>query len=265
MSSSGENVRKVRVGCSGWSYDHWREAFYPGGCAPGRWLRFYATHFDTVEVNATFYRLPTREAVARWAEESPPGFLFTVKASRYLTHVKRLREIEPGIALLWERLEPLRASRKLGPLLWQLPPTFRRDEERLAAALSAFPPKQRHAIEFRHESWFTPEVYGLLRERNAALAIGDHPRVNAFQSHELTADFTVVRFHGGTRGRRGNYSRRELDEWAARLRSWSSGVDVYAYFNNDWEAFAVRNARYLQGRLDAGPAPRPHSRAEARA
>jgi uncharacterized protein YecE (DUF72 family) len=126
-------VRSVRIGCSGWNYAHWRERVYPKGLPQRRWLEHYATLFDTVEVNTTFYRLPRREAVASWVEESPAGFLFAVKASRYLTHVKRLREMEEGVARFYERIEPLARSPKLGPVLWQLPPTFRRDDERLAS------------------------------------------------------------------------------------------------------------------------------------
>jgi uncharacterized protein YecE (DUF72 family) len=241
---------RVRIGCSGWNYAHWRHGvFYPPRCAARNWLGFYAKHFDTVEINMTFYRLPKPAVVARWIEETPPDFLFAVKVSRYITHIKRLREIEPNLRILYDRIAPLIASPKLGPLLWQLPPTFKRDDERLAAALEDFPPEQRHCIEFRHESWFVSEVTALLREHNVALVIGDRPQVNAFQTHELTADFTFVRFHGGTRGSNGNYSHAELDEWAERLAAWGREVDVFAYFNNDWEGYAIENALYLKKRL----------------
>ncbi len=182
-------------------------------------------------------------------QESPPGFLFAVKVSRYLTHIVRLRDPARHLALLLERIEPLLASPKLGPLLWQLPPTFRRDDERLAAALAALPRKLRHAFEFRHESWFVPAVMELLRARGVALVIADRPEIHAFQMHELTAGFTFVRFHSGTRGLRGNYSEAELDEWAERIRDWADRGDVFAYFNNDWEGFAPRNAVGLKKRL----------------
>jgi uncharacterized protein YecE (DUF72 family) len=255
-------AERIRIGCSGWNYAHWRNGvFYPPRCPSREWLGFYARHFDTVEVNATFYRLPKRDVVARWVAESPKGFLFAVKVSRYVTHIKRLRDVGPSIALLYERIEPLLRSPKLGPLLWQLPPTFKRDDERLAAALDEFPRTQRHAIEFRHESWFAPEVMALLRERNVALVIGDRPQVSAFQTHELTADFTFVRFHGGARGANGNYSHAELDEWAERLAGWSRDVDVFAYFNNDWEGYAIENALYLKERLGQPVEPRSELRA----
>lgn len=249
----------IRIGCSGWNYAHWRHGvFYPPRLPARRWLDFYAGRFDTVELNATFYRLPKVDSVRRWVDETPDGFCFAVKVSRYLTHLKRLREIGPGLATFLERIEPLLASPKAGPLLWQLPPNFRRDDERLAAALANLPPG-RHCFEFRHESWFREEVYELLRDHGVALAIGDSPRVNLFQSHEPTADWTLVRFHAGTHGRRGNYSERELRAWAARIDAWrEDGVDVYAYFNNDWEGFAPRNALRLRALLGieayAGPA-----------
>jgi len=240
----------IRIGCSGWNYAHWRNGvFYPPRLASRDWLAFYARRFDTVEINTTFYRLPRTESVARWVAGSPPGFKFAVKVSRYLTHVKRLLEVPRHLPLLYERIAPLLASPKLGPLLWQLPPTFRFDADRLAGALEHLHDGNRHAFEFRHPSWFRDETMTLLREHGVALVIGDRPQVHAFQTHELTADFTFVRFHGGTRGRNGNYSHGELDEWAERLAGWAQEADVFAYFNNDWEGFAVENATYLRERL----------------
>jgi uncharacterized protein YecE (DUF72 family) len=243
-------VRPVRIGCSGWNYAHWRERVYPQGLPARRWLEHYATLFDTVEVNNTFYRLPRREAVASWVEGSPPGFLFSVKASRYLTHVKRLQDMDQGVARFYERIEPLTSSPKMGPVLWQLPPTFRRDDDRLAGALERLP-AGRHCFEFRHESWFVPETYESLREHGVALVVGDHPS-RPWQAHELTAGWTFVRFHHGSRGRNGNYSERELDEWAERIDAWRRRVDVFAYFNNDWEGYAVKNGLGLRRRLGVG-------------
>jgi uncharacterized protein YecE (DUF72 family) len=240
-------VKPVRIGCSGRSYPHWRGVVYPEGLPARRRLEHYATLFDTVEVNATFYRLPRRETVAAWVETAPAGFVFAVKASRYLTHVRRLRDLGPGLDRFAAAIEPLVSSPKLGPILWQLPETFLRDDERLAEALGRLPPG-RHAFEFRHASWFVPDVYALLRAHDTALVIGDHPE-RPFQELELTARWTYVRFHHGGRGRRGNYSERELDEWAQRLRAWRQQVEVFAYFNNDREGFAVRNARSLRERL----------------
>jgi uncharacterized protein YecE (DUF72 family) len=238
-------VSEVRIGCSGWNYAHWRERVYPKGLPQRRWLEYYATLFDTVEINNTFYRLPRVTSVQRWVEESPAGFLLAVKMSRYITHIRRLSGLEQGIPLFYSRIAPLARSPKLGPVLWQLPPTFKRDDERLAATLEALP-GGRHCFEFREASWYAEEVYELLRRRGVALVIPDSPKY-PFRTFELTADWTFVRFHHGRRGRGGNYSETELREWADRLDSWrGDGLDVYAYFNNDWEGYAVRNGLRLK-------------------
>ena len=203
-------MRPVRIGCSGWVYADWRGDFYPHELAQREWLPHYATHFDTVEVNATFYRLPKEPMVARWAEETPTGFLFAVKGSRYLTHIKRLTDLGQGLDRFYDPLAPLIESRKLGPVLWQLPGNFKRDDERLAAALDALDERPGdHCFEFRHASWFVGPVFELLRRHGVALVIGDDPS-RPFQTHELTTDWTYVRFHRGRRGRRGNYSEAEL-------------------------------------------------------
>jgi uncharacterized protein YecE (DUF72 family) len=240
-------VRPVRVGCSGWNYGHWRERVYPKGLPPSRWLEHYATFFDTVEVNATFYRLPSRAAVARWVEQTPPDFVFAVKSSRYLTHIKRLTDLGTGLERFYERIEPLVDSPKLGPVLWQLPENFHRNDERLASALARLP-RGRHCFEFRHASWFSEEVYSLLREHGVALVIGDSPK-RPFQTYELPADWTFLRFHYGNRGRNGNYSERELTEWVDRIDGWRRQVEVFAYFNNDWEGYAVKNGLRLEALL----------------
>jgi uncharacterized protein YecE (DUF72 family) len=241
--------RPVRVGCSGWNYKSWKDEFYEG--RPARlWLEHYARHFDTVEVNNTFYRLPNRDAVANWERTAPAGFTFTIKMSRYVTHIKRLTDLGQGLERFYERIEPLLRSPKMGPILWQLPPNFQRDDARLAAAVERFPKEQRHCIEFRHASWFVEETYETLRRHGVALVIGDRPEVKGFQSRAFTADWTFVRFHYGSRGRRGNYSESELVEWASLFREWRREREVYAYFNNDWEVFAVRNALRMKELLD---------------
>ena len=242
-------MKAVRIGCSGWNYPHWREVVYPRGLAQRRWLEHYATLFDTVEVNNTFYRLPSQDAVAAWVEQTPPGFLFAVKASRFLTHMKRLTDMGRGVERFYERIEPLVRSPKLGPVLWQLPENFHRNDERLAGALGKLP-RGRHCFEFRHPSWFVPQVYDLLREHGVALVIGDHPE-RPFQSHELTANWTFVRFHHGSRGRNGNYSERELEVWRRRIDVWRASAEVFAYFNNDWQGYAVRNGLWLKQRLES--------------
>jgi uncharacterized protein YecE (DUF72 family) len=239
-------MKPVHIGCSGWNYRDWRDRLYAGVPAK-RWLERYAERFDTVEINNTFYRLPSPGAVEGWIERTPDGFTFAVKASRYLTHVKRLADLDSGVARFWERIEPMAGAGKLGPVLWQLPETFRRDDERLAGAVEKLPPG-RHCFEFRNADWFVDDVYELLRERGVALVIGDHPE-RPFQAHELTADWTFVRFHHGRRGQKGNYSRRELEGWKRRIAAWRGAVEVFAYFNNDWKGYAVENATWLKEHL----------------
>jgi uncharacterized protein YecE (DUF72 family) len=240
-------VKTVRVGCSGWAYDDWRGDFYPAAEPRRRWLELYAERFDTVEVNNTFYRLPKIDAVASWVKQTPHGFTFAVKASRYLTHIRRLTDTTDGVKRFYERIEPLQSADRLGPVLWQLPENFHRDDQRLETWLNALP-AGRHTIEFRHPSWFAPAVLRALRERGVALTVGDHPQ-RPFQSHTATASWRFVRFHYGARGRTGNYSQRELDTWARRIAQWRRQTEVYAYFNNDWSGFAPANAAELKRRL----------------
>ena len=247
------SARELRVGCSGWNYKEWRGVVYPEKMPARLWLSRYAELFDTVEINSTFYGTPKPKSVATWVEETPRGFLFAVKASRYLTHIKRLADspeknfrLTEGIKRFFAPLEPLREAGRLGPILWQLPGNFRRDDERLERTLSLLPPG-RHAFEFRHPSWFTAPVYRLLSAHDAALVIADDPE-RPFTTREITASWTFLRLHRGSHGRRGNYSDAELATWRRRIAAWRSRVDVLAYLNNDWEAFAARNAMTLSGR-----------------
>ena len=161
--------------------------------------------------------------------------------------MKRLRDLDQGARRYFDAIKPLAESPKLGPVLWQFPANFRREDDRLGTALGRLT-QGRHCFEFRHESWFVPEVYDLLRRHRAALVIGDDPE-RPFQTDEITASWTYIRFHRGNRGRRGNYSQRELENWRRRIEGWRSDVEVFAYFNNDWEGFAPNNARWLAERL----------------
>jgi uncharacterized protein YecE (DUF72 family) len=245
-------MKPARIGCSGWNYADWRGTFYPQGEPQRRWLELYAQRFDTVEVNTTFYRLPRRDAVAGWVKQTPADFSFAVKASRYLTHIKRLTDLSDGVARFYERIEPLIEAGKLGPVLWQLPGNFPRDDERLRRWLDALP-DGRHTIEFRHQSWFCAPVMRALREHDVAMTIGDHPE-RPFQTHEATASWRFVRFHYGQRGRAGNYSATEIEQWARRIAQWRRRREVWAYFNNDWRGFAPANAHALARRLGASRA-----------
>jgi uncharacterized protein YecE (DUF72 family) len=237
-------MKDVRIGCSGWVYASWREGIYKD-VPQARRLERYAEVFDTVEVNATFYRLIKRSTVEGWVERTPPGFLFAVKGSRYLTHIRRLKDIEQGLERFWEPLEPLRESGKLGPVLWQLPGNFHRDDAVLAAALEQLPRPACHCFEFRHPSWFAPAVMELLEEGGASLVIPHDARRELPQAKPV-GEIAYLRLHHGARGRNGNYSATELDEWRRRIAAWRARREVFAYLNNDWEEFAPPNAISLR-------------------
>ena len=249
-------MQQVRIGCSGWSYDSWREGLYRGLPAR-RWLERYAEVFDTVEVNATFHRLPKRQTVAGWVEQTPQGFLFAVKGSRYLTHMRRLRDTGRGIDRFWRPLEPLCEAERLGPVLWQLPESFKRDDAVLATFLEALPPA-RHCVEFRHASWFTPAVSRLLAERGTSLAIGSDAR-RPLPPASPAGELAYLRLHYGRRGRDGNYSSAELERWRRRIAAWRSRRPVFTYFNNDWRGFAPANATELRRGLRGVAALTPGS------
>jgi uncharacterized protein YecE (DUF72 family) len=244
MTNTHKSVKPVRVGCSGWSYRDWREGLY-AGVPQRRWLERYAEEFDTVEVNATFYRLPREKTVAGWVEQTPPGFTFAVKGSRYLTHIRRLRDTDTGLRRFWEPLAPLREADRLGPVLWQLPESFERDDAALDEFLAALP-DARHCLEFRHPSWFTAPVRRLLERHGASLVIPDDARRDLGPRPKPLGPIAYLRLHYGARGRRGNYSEAELDAWRRRIAGWRSRRAVFVYLNNDWEGFAPANAGYLR-------------------
>jgi uncharacterized protein YecE (DUF72 family) len=234
---------KVWIGTSGFVYRHWRKGvFYPVGLPVREELAYYASHFSTVEINNSFYRLPTPAMFDRWREATPGDFEFAVKASRYITHVKRLRNVADEIDLFMERAGHL--SSKVGPVLFQLPPTQQLDLPRLAAFLSLLSTGQRWVVEFRHPSWHTSEVYQLLAAHEVALCI---PVGGGLDPDRITtAAFTYLRMHRG-REARGGFTREELKTWAAQVQALSSiGKGVYVYFNNDWEGFAIRDALTLR-------------------
>jgi uncharacterized protein YecE (DUF72 family) len=234
-------MKPVRVGCSGWAYGEWRGEFYPPKLPQREWLSYYASRFDTVEVNNTFYRLPSPEAVNAWVEQTPARFRFAIKASRYITHIKRLNNPEKYVERFLAGIEPVAKARKLEAILWQLPPTFKRNDERLDAALTAIRARApgRHVVELRHPSWFTADVYALLRSHRVALAIADSPDY-PFMRRVLTTDWAYVRLH------RGSYSAAELATWRRRIAAWRAQVGVVAYFNNDARSRAFDNALTLR-------------------
>jgi uncharacterized protein YecE (DUF72 family) len=241
---------RCHVGTSGWSYRHWRGPFYPAAMGKGAdQLRFYAERFDTVEVNGTFYRLIEVETFRRWREETPPGFLFACKGSRYLTHMKRLKDAARGVGRFFERVEAL--GDKLGPVVFQLPGRFKPDRDRLAGFLQALPAGHRYAFEFRDPRWFEPEILEALRQRDVALCLCEFAGQAA--PLEITADFVYIRLHGPESTYQGSYGHAALRTWTKRIRGWcGKGLDVYCYFDNDDRGFAPKNALRLRELLAPG-------------
>jgi uncharacterized protein YecE (DUF72 family) len=238
----------ARVGCSGWSYKDWRGVVYPDDLPARRWFEWYAQRFDTVEINNTFYRLPPPSTVEAWASQAPPGFVYAVKVGQFGSHRRKLREPETWLANHLDRVERLGPS--LGPNLVQLPPRWRRDVPRLDEFLAAAPRTIRWAVELRDPSWVHDDVFATLARHGAALCIHDllpdHP-------WERTTDWTYLRFHGPRAlelAYHGRYTGRRLWRVAERLEGWlADGIDVYAYFNNDWHGNAVWDATWLRDRL----------------
>lgn len=235
------------VGTSGWHYAHWRGKFYPEDLPARQWLSFYSQHFSTVELNSTFYRQPLEKTIISWRDAVSPGFKFAVKASRYITHIKRLRDADESIAKFMTRIQLL--DDKLGPLLYQLPPGLKRDDARLESFLALLPGDTEHVIEFRHESWLEEDVYTIMRRHHAAFCIYDMP---AFRTPiAVTADFAYVRFHDKVQLYGGRYSDEELSWWTREIKTLKA-ERVYAYFNNDADGFAIENALTLKHMLEAG-------------
>lgn len=234
----------ARIGCSGWQYKHWRGSFYPATLPQKKWLDYYAEHFDTVEINNTFYRLPERSSFQEWRRRAPRGFEYAVKASRFLTHMKKLKDPDAPMKRFFDRARYL--GRTFGPVLFQLPPRWPVNLERLATFLNALPPRRRYAVEFREPSWYADEVLRLLDVHHVALCLHDMP--GSESGRLVTGRFVYVRFHGSHGGRKyeGPYSDPALDSWAdwlsERLRE---GFPVYAYFNNDAHGNAPRDAAKL--------------------
>lgn len=234
------------VGTSGWSYQHWHKRFYPEEVSPDKWLEYYTHHFPTVEINSSFYHLPQARTFAGWNERTPGGFVFSVKASRYLTHVLKLGHAEEAWRAFIDRAKIL--GGKLGPILFQLPPGMKADEERLRGFLAILPDDYRYAFEFRHLSWFNDHTYAHLRAKGAGLVVADSPRYPT--AFETTAPFVFVRMHGGSQLYSSEYTKEELAAYAERIRGWlAAGLAVYVYFNNDAYGFAIKNARELTGML----------------
>lgn len=239
-------LMKLHIGTSGWHYKHWLGDFYPERHPTDRMFPWYAREFHTVEINNSFYRLPEEKTFQRWRELAPPGFIFAVKASRFITHIKRLKDARDSVDLLLSRSAPLGPT--LGPILFQLPPRWKNNIGRLSEFLDVLPRGPKFSIEFRDESWNAAEVFQLLRRHNVGLCIHDWREMP--WPKELTADFTYVRFHGSGTCYGGNYPEEHLREWAERIRGWNRQLEeAYIYFNNDIGGHAIWNARTFRQML----------------
>lgn len=237
------------IGTSGFHYPHWVGPFYPPNMKPSEFLSHYVSFFDTLEINNSFYRLPEEKTFVEWREKVPPYFVFSVKASRYITHMKKLKEVGEPLGNFMRRVEAL--GEKLGPILFQLPPRWKVDVERLESFLQELPPGRgrRYAFEFRDTSWFREEVYQALKRFGCSFCIYELSGVRS--PHVLTADFVYVRLHGPGGAYEGKYTKKALSGWARAISDWvEEGRDIYCYFDNDQFGYAVENAIELKSMLE---------------
>jgi uncharacterized protein YecE (DUF72 family) len=237
-----KSPQQIRVGTSGWHYDDWAGRFYPEDLKKSDWLSFYMQHFDTVEINNTFYHLPKETSVKRWHKQAPKDFVYTVKASRYITHIKKLKDAGEGLTTFYERMKLLGSN--LGPVLFQLPPSLHKNIKLLAGFLDILPKRHSAIFEFRHDSWYCDEVYELLDKYGVGfcthdLSGGESPRI-------VTGKLLYLRLHGTTGRYSGNYPDKILQQWAKWIKENAGGRNVFAYFNNDYNAYAVNNAKQLR-------------------
>jgi len=241
---NGMGTNHIRIGASGWHYKHWIGEFYPENIRPGEMLSYYLQHFDTVEINNSFYRLPEKKTFENWAKSTPDEFIFAVKASRYITHIKKLREGREAVAKLEERTDAL--GKKLGPVLFQLPPGWNFNGQRFHEFTDSLPKGFQYAFEFRNHSWYNEEVYSALSSHNAAFVVYE------LEGHtsplRLTADFAYLRLHGPAGKYQGSYSDDALKSWIDRFRNWQNhGIkEVYCYFDNDQKGYAALNAKRMK-------------------
>ena len=235
-------MSQLRIGTSGWAYKDWKGPFYPPELRDAERLRFIAGRFDTCEINASFYRLPSEAAVAAWREQTPDGFVFAWKASRYITHNKKLKDVDDSIPLVFGRMAGL--GDRFGPVLFQLPPSLKPDPERLGRFLDLLPKERRIAVEFRQPGWYAADILRLLADHGCALCVSDHHHAPA--PFEATADFVYLRGHGPGGRYHGSYGDAQLDDWAGHIARWrGEGRDVYAYFDNDVKSAAPFDAARL--------------------
>lgn len=232
---------KIYIGTSGWSYNHWKENFYPKEIKSKEWLHYYSSVFSTVEINSTFYRLPSVSTINNWYDQVPNDFLFSIKASRYITHLKWLIDCEESIDFFYKITSGLKT--KIGPILFQLPPSFKINKERFIEFIENLNMDYDHVFEFRHPSWFVDDIYELMQKRKIALCITD---LNGKLSPEvITSHFTYIRLHGPKTAYQGSYGPSKLKLWKKKIENWGSDKSVYCYFDNDEKGYAIQDAKTL--------------------
>jgi len=233
----------IRIGTSGWYYDHWKERFYPADLPKSKWFEYYAQYFDTVEINNTFYHLPKEQTLQRWHEIAPKDFLYAVKANRYITHIKRLKDSAEPLERFFERVNLLK--NRLGPILYQLPPSLQKDLDLLEAFIKLLPMRKTAVFEFRHKSWYSDDTFELLDKSGASFCIHDMPGKES--PRIVTGGVIYIRFHGTSSRYSGSYPKSQLQNWAEWLEDQAKNVHaIYAYFNNDAQAHAIKNAKQLK-------------------
>ncbi len=243
------NYKKIHIGTSGWNYTHWRGTFYPEDLSPNRWLDYYIQHFRTVEINNSFYHLPKRETFENWRKAVPGDFIFAIKASRFITHMKKLKDPQQSITRFFENVTGL--GKKMGPILFQLPPRWSFNPQRLREFLEALPNECRYTFEFRDDSWWNDEAYETLNKYGAAFCIFELAGVQS--PKEITTDFIYIRLHGPGAAYQGQYNDAALAGWSGAFSTWvSQGKDVYCYFDNDQNGYAAQNALRLQEMVNSG-------------
>jgi uncharacterized protein YecE (DUF72 family) len=242
MSGKKKSLPTCHIGTSGWSYEHWKETFYPEGLKAVEWLNYYAKIFSTVEINTTFYHTPRHKTVQHWHDQVSKDFIFSMKMNRYITHRKKLNDSQESLEIFYKSIQHLKA--KVGPILVQLPPSFKINEERLITFINLLDHQYRYTFEFRHESWFVDRVYEILKEHQMALCITD---LNGKQSpEEITADYTYIRLHGPHHAYQGSYGPKRLKVWKEKIEKWLTDCSVYCYFDNDEKSYATKDAQFLQ-------------------
>jgi len=240
--------KKIYIGTSGFSYEHWQNRFYPKNVQSKNYFEYYQKYFNTVEINNTFYKLVSKKVILNWKKEAKKDFVFSIKASRFITHIKRLKEPKKHLSLFINRIKHLKEH--LGPILFQIPPNWHLDLKRFESFLKALDKDYKYAFEFRDHFWLTKEVFALLKKYKSALCIYD---LEGFQTPlEITANFVYIRLHGPKKAYSGSYSKKALQKWGKIIQGFKKNkLDIYCYFNNDEKAFAIKNAMDLKNILKA--------------